>query len=133
MMRVRCEGPIMKLPPEVTSAELTAIFRSARRTASGCLLWPPTHSARPSLLTLDGQTVVVPRLIYAEHLAAQGESLELLETHEVIHTPDCSCPGDHSEGSQVCIEPSHLMLGTPSQRCTNATARRASAHEGVSL
>lgn len=114
---------IFKRVPFIGRAAYRELLEKAIRDDSGCLLYP----CQAVTLSYKGKKRRVPaaRLVWAETFGDRG-----LEDHEVTHVSACLHPSNAKDAmAPVCIEPTHLHLGTASDRNTapvlRGTARRA--------
>jgi len=99
--------------PFLTRAERAAILECCQRTPEGCLIFTPPHGGRPNLFVIRGQSYQVTRLVWSEKHCHSHAAELALHTHEVIHIAECPHTGGRHVGLiPLCIEPTHLRLGT---------------------
>lgn len=111
--------------PFLSARELQAIFDSARRTGDGCLIYRGPSPQAPHSVLIRGQLYVVTRVVWAETYGWSGAALERLARLEVIHVAECPHAGrTHRAPCDICIEPTHLTLGTITERISNQLKRK---------
>lgn len=115
----------MKRLPFLTRAEWRALQARTMRTPGGCLLFDPENPCKPNLVQIRGTCYCVTRLVWSETFVFDVASEQALETHEVLHIPTCAHPNTRGV-DRICIEPTHLVLGTPSDRKASIYARQKS-------
>jgi hypothetical protein len=111
--------------PFLTPAERRAIEDQCERTPDGCLLYRP-DSAHPHGVMIRRRMYQILRVWWAETYGFTNDALEALDRHEVIHIAECPHTGNYGgESKFLCIEPTHLVLGTVIERRRH-TRERAS-------
>jgi hypothetical protein len=121
-----------KIPLSFGRNEERLIASMVERNADGCLIVQtesPKHN--PQVLIISGQRWAIGRVAYALANCDTGQ----MDSCEVIHIAECpNTGGEKPDGTYypLCIEPSHLCLGSEELKAKNRDERgRTSHHEGL--
>lgn len=110
-----------KTLPFLTKQERDLIRDSCTRTEDGCLIFQAAEGLACHLIRIRGQLYSVARIVWAETFGITCDAMLRLNTHDVIHIAECPNVG---YGKPLCVEPTHLALGTITQRVKHANERR---------